>query len=186
MITACASGPTPERLKAELETMYDSDQNLRMKIQEVVVRNGATSAEFIEMVKEQQRIDEVNLRRLDAIVTEGGWPALSVVGEKASVGAFLIVQHADLSAQKRYLPVLRAAVMAGEAQAQDLALLEDRVLMREGKKQRYGSQLEADGKGGWRFYPIENERSVDERRKSVGLPPLADYAKQFGFEYEPR
>ena len=102
------------------------------------------------------------------------------------MAAFLVVQHTDQSTQEYYLPFLKAAVEEGEARPQDLALLEDRVLMRQGKRQRYGSQLQENGNGGWKFYPIEDEVNVDERRKSVGLPPISEYAKQFGFKYKPR
>jgi len=35
------------------------------------------------------------------------------------------------------------------------------------------------------FFPIADEAHVDERRASVGLEPLADYAKGFGLEYKP-
>ena len=154
-----------------------------MKLQELALNGDTSSPAFIALAKEQHAIDEANLRRLRQIVSSNGWPALSAVGDKASVAAFLIVQHADPTTQKEYLPLLRASVQSGEARAEDLALLEDRVLMADGKKQRYGSQLQAKDKGGWEFYPIEDEQHVDERRKAVGLPPLAEYAKQLGVEY---
>ncbi len=35
------------------------------------------------------------------------------------------------------------------------------------------------------FHPIEDEINVDQRRAAVGLGPLAEYAKRFGFVYEP-
>jgi len=31
----------------------------------------------------------------------------------------------------------------------------------------------------------EDKAHVDERRRSVGLPPLAEYAKMFGLSYPP-
>lgn len=163
--------------------MYEADQRHRAALIEAIQRHGPGSLEVAALAKEQHSIDQSNLGRLEKIVANGGWPKLSIVGPKAASAAFLIVQHAELAAQQRYLPVLRKAVTAGEARASDLALLEDRILIGQDKKQLYGSQLRSDGKGGWEFYPIEDEAGVDERRRSVGLPPLADYARQFGFEY---
>jgi hypothetical protein len=187
LFAACAtSGGANTDLKAELEAMFDSDQGYRNKMQEVVFKHGSNSPELIELWKKQRTIDEANLRRLGEIVETNGWPARSVVGEKGTIAAFLVVQHADYMNQKKYLPMLRVAVAAGEARSGDLALLEDRVLMGEGKKQRYGSQLQPNGRGGWEFYPIEDEKNVDERRRAVGLPSLAEYAKLFGFEYGPK
>lgn len=186
LLASCASPVAPvSDLKGELEAMYDSDQTHRLKLQELSQKHGPNSPEFPELWKEQQAIDEANIKRLDEIIEQQGWPKRSVVGDKAAAAAFLIVQHADLPTQKRYFPLLQAAVAENEARTQDLALLEDRILMREGKKQRYGSQLRDNGEGRWEFYPIEDEANVEARRKAVGLPPLAEYAKHFGIDYQP-
>jgi len=66
--------------------------------------------------------------------------------------------------------------------------LEDRILMREGKKQIYGTQLHSGPKtnGKLELYPIDDEEHVDERRAIVGLQPLAEYLKQFGMEHKPK
>jgi hypothetical protein len=65
-----------------------------------------------------------------------------------------------------------------------LALTEDRIAMREGKKQIYGSQYTTDmitGKNS--LYPIEDEADVDKRRKAMGMIPLAEEAKSMGIDY---
>src|SRR4030095_3660822 len=50
--------------------------------------------------------------------------------------------------------------------------LEDRVLVGEGKKQLYGSQVVAGPDGLPRLHPIEDPENVEERRRAIGLPPL--------------
>jgi hypothetical protein len=45
------------------------------------------------------------------------------------------------------------------------------------------SQLQTNAQGQLEFYPIEDEANMDKRRQSVGLEPLAEYAKHFGLEY---
>ena len=51
----------------------------------------------------------------------------------------------------------------------DLAYLTDRVLLAEGKKQIYGTQVtQVDGK--WAPRELEDEKNVDKRRADVGLP----------------
>ena len=57
--------------------------------------------------------------------------------------------------------------------ASSLALLEDRVLAREGHPQRYGTQFQQRG-GMTR--PLPMEEAVHARRAEVGLQPLEDYA----------
>ena len=166
--------------------MYDTDQAHRSEMQAVGTTYGHNSPKLMALWKKQQPIDKANIARLGQIIEEHGWPRRGLVGDKGAIAAFLVLQHADYTYQKKYLPLVRAAVAAGETRAEDLALLEDRVLMREGKKQIYGSQLQQNDKGAWEFYPIEDEPNVDERRQAVGLPSLAEYARQFGFEYHPK
>mgnify|MGYP001560728744 CR=1 FL=1 len=55
----------------------------------------------------------------------------------------------------------------------DVAYLEDRILVNEGKPQLYGTQfLEGAPR------PIKDPDHVDERRKSVGLESLAEGIKE--------
>lgn len=56
-----------------------------------------------------------------------------VVGNKGSTTLFLVIQHADLGTQVKYLPMVREAVKQHKAQASNLALLEDRVALGQGK-----------------------------------------------------
>jgi hypothetical protein len=89
-----------------------------------------------------------------------------------------------LDFQKRYISLLRVAANSGEAKLKWLAFLEDRVLVGEGKKQLYGTQLiERKGIPGIHLEPIEDEANVDERRAKMGLGPLVEYLKGFGIEY---
>ena len=162
-----------ERLRAvhDLEAMASSDQLYRG-------RSGMTRLTPAEW-KLQTAIDTANMKRLAGIIEVDGWPSLHFAGA-ASRTAFLVLQHADHASQKKYLPLMRDAVRRSDALAVDLALLEDRVRMDDGQKQIYGSQLSGDP---LRFYPIEDEAHVDERRRSIGLEPLTEYAKSFGLRY---
>lgn len=184
LLAACGS-PTSDDPKAQLEAMYVSDQAHRTEMQQLATTKGTTSVAFLVLWAKQEFNDWANLRRLERLVQKSGWPRRSVVGYKGADAAFLVLQHANPAKQKQYLPLLQAAVTEGEARSDNLALLEDRILMREGKKQKYGSQLQNNGKGGWELYPIEDEATVDEKRKTVGLGPLAEYAKGFGVVYQP-
>ena len=107
------------------------------------------------------------------------------MGEKGNSALFLVVQHAPLSTQEKYLPMMREAVKKGKARGTSLALLEDRVLMRNGKRQLYGSQVVTDPETSEkRFFPIEDVDNVDRRRAEVGLQPLAEYAQHFGITWD--
>ena len=172
-------------LAAELEERFESDQSQRRKMHEARQQHGADSPQMKELWEKQSVIDEENMQRLVEIIEEHGWPGRTLVGDRGATGAFLILQHADHSYQKEYLPLVREAVAGGELGGDSLALLEDRVLMREGENQIYGTQLRGNSEGTLELWPIEDEANVDRRRAEVGLPPLAEYLKHFGLEYQP-
>ena len=120
----------------------------------------------------------MNLARLEAIVSEHGWPDQSMVGREAAISAFLILQHADHSMQVEFLPMVRAAVEAGELDEWTLAMLQDRILVSEGKDQIYGTQFYLDeATNEYELYPIDDEAHVDARRETLGLEPLAEYVR---------
>ena len=175
-----------DALRVELTQMLDADQKWRNMADSVEKTHGTNSKELRELWRRQKETDNKNMRRLERIIKKYGWPAESLVGGEASLAAFLILQHADYQYQKKYFPMVKEAQKEGEIEAGNVALLEDRILVREGKKQIYGSQLIRNQKTGkYELYPIEDEEHVDLMRASVGLPPIAEYLKEFGLDYVP-
>jgi hypothetical protein len=183
---------TNPALHDELLKMGTTDQEYRAILQNQFIKSPPKpgtppSHEMLDLVRKQQQADAANIKRLEEIIHQHGWPGKSLVGEDASTSAFLIIQHAELKVQQKYLPMLKRAASEGEAKPDEVAMLEDRVLMREGKKQMYGTQLRAGPETGGKLalYPIEDEPNVDKRRASVGLGPIAEYVKQFNVDYHP-
>jgi hypothetical protein len=187
------SAPTNDAVRRELVKMGEEDQKHRQEILDLMDRLAKSDSEKVakkwqQAVERQKELDGRNRQRLDEIVQQHGWPKKSVFGEEASGVAFSVVQHAELDYQKKYLPLIKEAVAQKEARHSDLAMLEDRILTREGKKQIYGTQARLNQKTQiMELYPIEDEENVDDRRIKVGLEPLAQYVKKaFGMEYTPQ
>jgi len=179
-VPACVAGRNHDPgLRAELEAMYDTDQAHRREMAAVAAKFGDDSPQMSSLWKKQRPADEANISRLVEIIKEHGWPRPSLVGDKGAKAAFLVLQHADHDYQTKYLPLVKESVDAGDARGADLALLEDRVLMREGKQQRYGTQVQRDDRGRWIFYLIEDGSNVDKRRQSVGLSPRAASSSRY-------
>ena len=173
-------------LKRELAEILESDQGLRRQIAPTQEKYGPKSPQLDSLWRQMQRADARNLPRVTAIIDKYGWPGNSLVGRSGSLAAFLVIQHSDLVTMQKYLPVMRVAAAKGEMAKQNLALVEDRVLTFQDKPQLYGSQLHTNpATGKTEFLPISDEAHVDERRASMGLEPLADYAKNFGLDYRP-
>lgn len=159
-----SSGETPAQkfdraLHDELVGMLDRDQKERS--------GGEPSDE-----SDQDRTD-----RLKQIIDKHGWPTIGLVGKDGEDAAWAIAQHSDLDKpfQARALKLLRKAVADKQASPGNLAYLEDRVAVGQGKPQLYGTQMGCAPGGPEPATPIKDKAGVEQRRKKAGLDPLADY-----------
>lgn len=168
-----------------LEVVHENDQYYRQQLGGILEKYGRDSEEYLahwELIHEQ---DSLNLRRVERILDEHGWLGENIVGRKANLALFLVIQHSDIETQEKYLPMLREAVKKGNASSPDLALLEDRVALRQGKKQIYGSQIGMDQETGEYFVsPLKDPLNVDERRAAVGLGPIQNYISNWDLTWD--
>lgn len=161
---APGSATVDTALADELAEIRALDQDGRMWWRRVQASFGGTAPDSVRLAfwVVQNEIDTRTFAR--------------VAGEDGALTAFLVVQHAPLEAQERYLPIVEAAVAAGEAEPWHLAYLTDRVLLRTDRPQRYGSQFQIDAETGERSYlPIEDEERVNARRAAIGLPAIEGF-----------
>jgi hypothetical protein len=180
-------------LRAELLRRVKADQEVRGELSRLMQSgiakladeadfekslDATRKAEFDRLDRAMQRIDTENTRRMAEIVDRYGWPKYALVGKDGANAAWLLVQHADLSPefQRKCLDLMTRAPR-DQINLGDLAYLTDRVLLAEGKKQVYGTQVTLVN-GKCKPRPLEDEANVDQRRKEVGLPPLAEYSKE--------
>jgi hypothetical protein len=178
--TACADGdglepptpvsPSPERggvlepgLREELLAMQERDQ---------AQRTG-------EPVGTETDIDRTV--RLREIVDEYGWPTPELVGKDGASAAWLIAQHSDFDVafQVEVLALMRDALDEGDADATEVAYLQDRVAVNTGRPQTYGTQIRCRGGRARPATPISDRPQVDELRAEIGLEPLEDYLASF-------
>jgi hypothetical protein len=83
--------------------------------------------------------------------------------------------------------MLREAVKNGKAQANLLAMLEDRFLFKNGGKQIYDSQIGMNQEtGAYYLLPMIDPDNVDERRRDVGLGKIQDYLTNWGLVWDAR
>ncbi len=158
-------------LAAELERLAEDDLTLR---QQLLDRGELVGGYHPEM----RAVHRANGDRLTEILDElGAWPGHHLVGEAGAEAAFLIAQHdiANPHLLRRSSRLLADAVGRGDAVAGRLAMMEDRIRYFEGRPQLFGTHLGWDTEGDFGPWPpIEDADRVEERRASVGLPPLAD------------
>ncbi|MGI6048091.1 MAG: DUF6624 domain-containing protein [Petrimonas sp.] len=172
-------------LQAELLTIFDDDQLIRHEYIAALNEFGRQSKQADSLAMIMIHKDSVNLAKIINILDNYGWVGPNEVGGKANQAFFLVIQHADLKTQKKYLPMMREAAKNKNASYSALALLEDRVALGEGKKQIYGSQIGYNNETKKNYVlPLEDPDNVDKRRKEVGLGLLSDYVKRWNIIWD--
>ncbi len=166
-----------------------ADELIAMAAEDLRVRERlAKDGSLYEGYHPQMRtVHERNADRLAEIVAEQGWPGPDLVGAEAAHAAWLVAQHAISrpALMRSVLPLLTATSGVPPAQA---AMMEDRICVFEGRKQRYGTAFDWDEQGEMSPHPIEEPDEVDRYRAEMGLRPLAEVTAEHRqwAEREPR
>lgn len=160
-----AADPTHPTLREELMQMSRRDQEVR------------TAAPTQDNFASWRAVDAANLKRMKEIVEQFGWPTYAMVGKDGAQAAWLLVQHGDEDRpfQLKVLAMMEPLVKDGRAGAVDYAYLYDRTHY----PQRYGTQGSCVSRTEWRPLLTEAPETLDQRRRELGLPSMADYAKRF-------
>jgi|SRR5207302_351971 len=159
----------PDSLRDELLAMNKADQDLRQRW----LKDQKDPAINAEM----RVLDAQHVKRLRQIVKRYGWPGKSLVGMKASSGAWTIVQHGGSDFLHEMLPVMEEAAKKGELSYGLVATSVDRVRIADGKKQLYGTQFDTSGSK-CEPLPVEDPEHLDQRRDAAGLGSIATYTEQ--------
>ena len=158
-------------LKETLENIFERDQYDRLLWSHAVKNNPDDTERNEWLARRALMTDSLNLVLVDEILSQHGFPRKEQVGDFGNQAVWLVFQHADLDYQKRFLPQMEAAVSHGYIAPLYLALLRDRIDVREGRPQRYGTQI--DGKGN--LAPLLDASCVNKWRQEVGLPPIEQF-----------
>jgi hypothetical protein len=162
-----------------------SNPQLRSQLHEMVASEEVARSAYVvngmkEGSAERQRIatvDAAHTARIKAIFARMGVPDAATVGRSGVADFLVLAQHADMAFQADVLAKAEPLMQRGEISRQQYALMTDRVLLAQGKKQRYGSQVEV--KDGHSVpLPLEDAAHVDARRAAMGLKPLKDYLQE--------
>ena len=200
-VAASAQGTLNVALKKELDSLFAADQQYRdiLMAKDLGGKGDSLSqalnvprAQLPEHLgRETMRIDASNLRRIEQIIGQYGYPGKTLVGEPTNVAAFYIIQHSPKI--KQYIPLIEAAARQGEIPFDEYGKMQDRMLMQEGKEQIYGTQarnfgkVAKDGKlqqSPMFIWPIKDPKNVNQRRKEAGFTDtVEEYARRGGVEY---
>lgn len=173
LLTGC------NRYNRVLEDVYDKDQAARAW---TVGMTSLSADEIEKYTAEMERVDSLNQTMVFDILDNDGWP--SNLSDKANRAIWIVIDHSDLTSRSKYVSFVRAKADEGILDKSDYAMLNDRVLMEEGKPQVYGTQIKMaatfDGEDmAMQLYlwPVENPDALDSLRRSVGLSPIEEYLR---------
>lgn len=173
-----------ESLSEKILVMKNDDQFLRLRLDSLRLAKKVTPEEEKTMWRTIAKKDSMNVEKLNAIISQHGWPEPEKVGFDNSHTLFMVLQHASLDVQKKYFNLIKNAVATRKAFPDDFALLQDRINMRSKIPQIYGSQTLYDASSGYTVFPIYDVEHLDERRASAGLMSMSDYMKAFNLKWD--
>lgn len=159
------------------------------EVKEILIKQGKKDQEILQEINEKgttisrsKRFEQIiseNTKLITQIFNEHGLITISEYGKEASMYAFLMVQHCDktdLPFMQTYLDAMRKNL--NDIKPEYFALLQDKVLVYQGKKQLYGTQIMLDKTTGhYICKPVSHPKGLNERRASLGLGSVEEYLR---------
>jgi hypothetical protein len=187
-------GPVPgtrdAQIAADLLAMRDADQRVRDELLGRAPGGGqAHPGHTRHLAADMERLNHEQVVRLAAIIEEiGGWPTYSRFGVLPAHSACVIAVHglADDAFMARASALMEPLLEAGDADPECWAQVTDRVLVRTGKLQRFGTQMRSDTVDGiarWGIAPVESPETLLHRRAEIGLPDYVAYLARMRDDY---
>jgi hypothetical protein len=176
--TASAWARVSRAWSSEKDVSWSND-SLRRVLLSLQERDQAARANFGSRVtdtlyvRELMRLDSTVAAAMTTILERFGLPTRAMVGPAGSDAAMLIIQH-NWPLQERALALAKASP-AGQISPEKVAMLEDRILVHQGKPQQFGTQFTLAADGVFRFAPVSDLSGLSARRAAAGIPPLDQY-----------
>lgn len=136
-----------------------------------------------ELVK---KYTEANTELLDLFLTENE-SILETVDQQSKAGLIAMVAHSkNVAFQKKILKIIKDKYFDIVPKS-TLAILEDKILVKETGKQKFGTQFNMEEKSGKKVavpVPLENEEQVNQYREEYGLESVEDYYSKINEKFE--
>lgn len=174
-----------KKLVKTLDQIYFDDQNTRSQIRSKEENYGRDSKEMKAFWQSILKKDSINLIKVSKILDTQGWPSKQKIGKRGTSTLFLVIQHANLETQQKYLSMITKAMKRNDLPKRQYAMFYDRLLLRLGKRQIYGTQL-AMSKESKKPYvlPLDDAKNVDTRRANMGLNSMQENLNRWNLTWD--
>lgn len=120
-----------------------------------------------------------NIEALEYILKTCGFPTIQTASEAGMQTTWNLLQDTSKETRSLYFPQVIEASKNGSLTREDVALMQDKMLMDYDKPQLYGTQLVINNNGIFELYELDKPAQVDARREIMGMPPLSNYLQHF-------
>jgi hypothetical protein len=176
-----------DSIKRVLDTIRSFDQGYRSIQQSILAQPKLDEKAYHQNAVTIAHYDSINLAKLDIILTTYGWPGIQDIGEEGSQTIFMVVQHAEVAHQKKYVEILKRSVESNFGKKSALAVLEDKICVAEGRPQIFGTQVGMNTDTKLMFvFPLIDPENVDERRHEYDLPPMQEFLDRYYLTWNPK
>ena len=160
-------------LQDSITRMYDKDQGIRKYIGVFV--NGKPKYNNDSLLPIMQNIDSQNQTFLIDLFQKNHTHSIS---SEAKDMLFTLIAHCDLSTQETFLPVLDNIKKDSEEQKYTYLMIQDKILVKKGKKQKFGTQTEwNNATGKMMLLPVEDCNYAEKIRADLDIEPLSIYLR---------
>lgn len=175
-----------KKLALQIKEMFDIDQDLRIQgaMNVKLTQPLITLCEENKKTKKKSKLglglvnfmvymlDAVHNYRILKIIKECGYPTKKLIGKKAMFYFWVLIQHQDFDSRLQKMCLENC-----DFEPKEKAHLTDRILINQGKKQKFGTQfIRKENKLVPR--PIIDKRNVNKRRKEYNLDTLEENIKR--------
>jgi len=157
-------------LRTRLNTIMEIDQNSRKEFIKQLSENNPQKSK--ELALQMKKTDKENQQFVSELLDNCGWPKGLSAENNHTI--FLVIDHAETDYANKYFPFIKQQAELGIILKSDLATLQDRIMLKKGQKQLYGTQTFKVG-ALIHVWPVDNIDGLSERRKAMGLPPMDEY-----------
>src|SRR5438128_2742491 len=126
--------------RQKIMEIYERDQDARAEAEQMFRNKPAGSV--LSQTEQAQiaklaKLSRENVAQMRKLMDKYGFPGFRKVGRDVTAMACMIVQNVDkdVGFQKKFLDEMKKASETGDADGTDVAMLTDRILVAEGKKQ---------------------------------------------------
>ena len=172
-------------LVAVLDKIYFDDQSTRNQIRSMEEKYGRKSKQMDDFWQTILKKDSINLIKVSKILDERGWPNKKIIGKRGTSTLFLVIQHANQEAQEKYLRLIEKAVAENNLPKRQYAMFYDRLVLRRGERQIYGTQLAINNESKPPYVlPLEDPINVDIRRAKMGLNTMQENLNRWNLTWD--